>query len=344
MKSTLWWIPSSKFLAHRWLCCFPMLEQPHGMAEESPIMFLPWSSHLNSCRCIFPGSEKWDQSQPCQCCPLALSRPEALLLHCQWGAKAEASRPPKSAFHSATSQPTLAVAVTVPGELVHSQLCKHSCLALSSCCFWMCSVQAQPWPLSSMSHLPLLHLWSCLPLLSFSFSSWPPLPITRTWWGRGACPAISLPWEQGWLSCQAAPSRASMVALLALPCTRAWHQCQLPLATLLVPSFSVGFGPQRDNLGKDKVAGASRLFQLPWYIRGMQAFCGPLTEGCSLPSAYFTREVYLRTEKLKPWWNDMPGFRLFWAENRRVLGPPGWQYNLWASRSHSSGSICKPWL
>ncbi|NXH89003.1 GRM1 protein, partial [Edolisoma coerulescens] len=68
-------------------------------------------------------------------------------------------------------------------QLVRSQLC---CLALRSCCFWMCSMYAQPRPLSlHVKPATLPAVVTCLPLLSFSFSSWVPLSIIRTWRNYG---------------------------------------------------------------------------------------------------------------------------------------------------------------
>lgn len=142
LKIAPWWIRSSKLLANGGLCCFPMLEQPHRLAEESPILFLPRRSHLPSCRWVFS---------------------------------------------------------------------------------WLWAVRSEP----AMTMLPL-----------------------------GLCYGQKL---------------------------------------------------------------------------------------CFLPSVHLSRSIYLRTEQLKSSWNDMLGFRLFWAGNRRLLGP-GWPYNLWVPRSHSSEGVCKPWL
>lgn len=71
--------------------------------------------------------------------------------------------------------------------------------------------------------------------------------------------------------------------------------------------------------------GASRAVLIfPGASRRLWVFHYPLTAASSLPPAHLSRGVYLRTEQLKPSWDDKLGFRLFWAGNRGLLGPCRW--------------------
>lgn len=322
--------------------CLTALEQPHRLSEESPITFLPRRSHLHSCRWIFPGSHSRKiRASHVDAARQLLWRLKALLLCCQQSPKTEAGTPPKSASQSAISQPALtAVNYSVPGDLVRGKVYKDSCLALSRCSIWMCSIHARPRPHSS--HFPPAAQGRppprALPLPTFSLPSWFPMSINQTWPGRGACLATSCLGEPGQPSCQGTSSCLAGPAPLLCPDSRARR-----LRAPLVPGFSECFGPHRCNLGKDEVVGASRAVPVfPNVCGGLWLFHGPSAAGCSLPPARLSRSVYSRTEQLKPCWDDMLGFGLFWAGDRRLLGPSGWAYNLWVPRCHSSGAICKP--
>lgn len=68
-----------------------------------------------------------------------LSRLKALLLRCQWGAKAEASRPPKSASPCATSQAALVVADTVFLESFYTATCASTAALPSAAAAFGCA-------------------------------------------------------------------------------------------------------------------------------------------------------------------------------------------------------------
>lgn len=131
---------------------------------------------------------------------------------------------------------------------------------------------------------------TCLPLLS-SFSSWVPVPTPRLPGHSvasepalpSACPGNPIPGQCG-CSAGSDPSQAR-------------HQCHLPSAILLVPSFSEGFGPLWEKTRWWEQAG---FVQLPSHMPGPAALCGLLTECLSLPSVHFTRNIYLRTGEPKP--------------------------------------------
>lgn len=302
-------------------------------------MFLLRRSHLQSCRCIFPGPELWDQSQVCQCCPLATVKAKSfassLSVECQSWSQ-EATQISLTLCHLTACFGRSWY--RVPGEIVLSQLCKHGCLALSCCCFWMCSVYASL-GLSPPCHTCHSSICGHLPplaLLLLILGS-PPNPWDTVWWR--ACPAMSLPWELGQLSspiqgqhgCSASPALSQGMAPMPSPCGH-----------FAGAQFLWGLRPSEGQFGKGKVVGASRaVSSFPGTCRGLRLFCGPLTEGHSLSSVHFSRNVHLRVEQLKPWWNGMLGFRLFWAGNRRLLAASGWPYNLWVLRNHSLGAICK---
>lgn len=207
-----------------------------------------------------------------------------MILHWQQGGKAEASRAPKSALQPATSQPALAVVGTEFLESFYTAGCaalpsvaaafgcarsRHSLSLSLPCRTCHCSICAQ---------LPPLAL---LLLLILCFSAWgtveePALP--------SACPGS----QAG--SAARPPSGASTAALPALPCPRAWLQCHLPSATLLVPSFSEAFGPQRDNLVKDKVVGASRACPACLVHAGACSFLWAFDTGPLLALSAFYQE------------------------------------------------------
>lgn len=304
------------------------LSHSAGATEESLITFSPRRSHLHSCRWIFPGSHgRKIRASHVDAARQLLWRLKALLLCCQQSPRAEAGTPPKSASQSAISQPALtAVNYSVPGELVRGKVYKDSCLALSRCCIWMCSIHARPRPLSS--HFPPAARGRppprALPLRTFSLPSWFPMSVNQTWPGRDACPATSCLGEPGQPSRQGTSSCLAGPAPLLCPLCPVSRACRLPAS--LVPGFSECFGPHRCNVGKDEVFGASRAVPVfPSVCGRLWLLRGPSAAGCSLPPARLSRSIYSRTEQLKPCWDDMLGFGLFRAGDRRLLGPSGWR-------------------
>lgn len=248
-----------------------MLEQPHGMAEESHTMFLSRRSHLHSCRCTFPvRSEPAMSMLPfghCQGQKLHFFNvyrvpklrpaghpnllPHSLLwqwlTQCSWGA---------------CTQPAAGTAAlpSVAAAFGCAQ-CMHSLGLAPPCC--TCSVCA---------HVPPLALLLLLILAS------PPNNQDLEW-------QRSLPCHQPLLGARAAQRPQSQTG-------PAWLLCPVPgMAPLPAPlgrfagaQFLCRLWPSEGQFWKIQGGGSKQsLSSFPGTCRGLQIFCGPMTECCSLP-------------------------------------------------------------
>lgn len=199
-----------------------------------------------------------------------LSRPKALLLHCQRDAKAEASRPPKSASQSATSQSALAVVDAVFLENLYKASCAStaalpSVAAAFGCAQCMHSLGLSP-PRrtchgSMCGHLPPLSLLFLLILGS---------PANA----RDMVRQRSLPCHQ--------PALGAWVAQLP-GCQQphvgtAWLLCQLrPVpghGTSAISPWPLGWCPV-GQFGKRQGGGSKQGFSsFPGTCQGLQLFVG----------------------------------------------------------------------
>lgn len=246
LKITPWWIPSSKLLAHRGCA----VSQCCCMHIEWPIMLLPKRSHLHSCRCISPGSETWDQSQPCQCYSLATVKAKSFASSLSTGCQSWGQQATQICLTVCHLLACFGIADTVFLEILYTARCAGtaalpSVAAASGCAQCLHSPGlSPPWctcHCSICGHLPPLAL--LLLILGSRANSKAP----RAQCGLRACPAISLPWEPHsrpvWLLCWLWP----VPGPAPVPS---------PLGHSAGAQFLWGFWA---SLGKDKVVGASRV-------------------------------------------------------------------------------------
>lgn len=265
LKITPWWIPSSKLLAHRGCA----VSQCCCMHIEWPIMLLPKRSHLHSCRCISPGSETWDQSQPCQCYSLATVKAKSFASSLSTGCQSWGQQATQICLTVCHLPACFGIADTVFLEILYTARCAGtaalpSVAAASGCAQCLHSPGlSPPWctcHCSMCGHLPPLAL--LLLILGSRANSKAP----RAQCGLRACPAISLPWE---------PHSRPVWLLWRLWPVPGPAPVPSPLSHSAGAQFLWGFWASEGQFGKRQGGGSKQgLSSFPHTCQGLQLCVG----------------------------------------------------------------------